>query len=106
MGILAPAAPKRGKVAVIGGGPAGMEAARVCGRRGRDVVLFEARPRIGGQMNLWAELPGREIFATTPHWYEQQLKQLGVDIRLGVAATPEIVAREQPDAILVATGSS
>ncbi len=101
-----PLAPQHAKVVVVGGGPAGIEAARVCARRGHDVVLFEARQRIGGQLNLWAELPGREIFATTPQWYERQLAQLGVDDRLGVFATAETVAQERPDAILVATGSS
>ncbi len=99
-------ATKRSKVVVVGGGPAGMEAARVAAKRGHEVVLFEKRPKIGGQMNLWAALPAREIFYTTPQWYERQLKQLGVDVRLGVTATKDLVLKERPDAILVATGST
>lgn len=93
------------KVVVVGGGPAGLEASRVAAMRGHQVVLFEKRSRLGGQLNLWAALPDREIFATTPAWYERRLQKLGVEVRTGVDATPELVLAEQPDAILVATGS-
>src|SRR4029077_14741143 len=65
-----PPAPRPSRVVVVGGGAAGLEAARVAARRGHRVVLFERQDRVGGQMNLWAALPDREIFGTTPEWYE------------------------------------
>ena len=93
------------KVVVVGAGPAGMEAARVVAKRGHDTVVFELRERIGGQMHLWAALPGREVFATTPQWYERQLAKLGVRIRLAVKADAGLILDERPDAVIVATGS-
>ncbi len=72
-----PPAPKPSRVVVVGGGPAGLEAARVAAKRGHSVVLFERQDRVGGQLNLWAALPEREIFATTPEWYERQLQAAG-----------------------------
>jgi 2,4-dienoyl-CoA reductase-like NADH-dependent reductase (Old Yellow Enzyme family)/thioredoxin reductase len=98
-------AAKSCRVVVVGGGVAGLEAARVAAKRGHDVVLFESRDRLGGQMNLWGALPGREVFATTPEWYTRQMAKLGVDVRLGTAASADMVVSEKPDAILVATGS-
>jgi 2,4-dienoyl-CoA reductase-like NADH-dependent reductase (Old Yellow Enzyme family)/thioredoxin reductase len=94
-----------GKVVVIGGGPAGLEAARVAARRGHEVVLFEKQTEVGGQMSLWAKLPGRDIFATTPAWYARELARLGVEVRTSTEATPEMVLAERPDAILIATGA-
>lgn len=96
---------RRSKVVVVGAGPAGMEAARVAAKKGHDVVLFERRDRIGGQMSLWASLPGRDVFATTPAWYERQLPKLGVTIRTGLTATAAAVLAERPDAVIVATGA-
>lgn len=104
VGTIAPA-PKRSKVVVVGGGPAGMEAALVAAKKGHDVVLFERRARLGGQMTLWSMLPGREVFATTPAWYERQLPKLGVTVRTGVDATAAAVLAERPDAVIVATGA-
>ena len=101
----APAA-RPGRVVIVGGGPAGMEAARVAAKLGHRVMMFERRDRIGGQLNLWAALPGREIFATTPAWFERQLADLGVEVRTGTEATAELVAAERPDAIVIATGST
>ena len=95
----------RGRVVVVGGGPGGLEAARTAAKRGHDVVLLEQRPRLGGHLNLWASLPGREVIATTPQWYERELRSLGVDIRLGAVATAASVLAEHPDAVIVATGS-
>jgi NAD(P)-dependent dehydrogenase (short-subunit alcohol dehydrogenase family) len=100
-----PPAPRPSRVVIAGGGPAGLEAARVAAKRGHHVVLFERRDRIGGQLNLWAALPGREIFGTTPEWYDRQLRGLDVDIRLNTEATADLIMAERPDAILVGTGS-
>jgi 2,4-dienoyl-CoA reductase-like NADH-dependent reductase (Old Yellow Enzyme family) len=100
-----PPAPRPSRVVIAGGGPAGLEAARVAAKRGHHVVLFERRDRVGGQLNLWAALPGREIFGTTPEWYDRQLRGLDVDIRLNTEATADLIMAERPDAILVGTGS-
>ena len=95
----------RADVVVVGGGPAGLEAARVAAKRGHAVVLVERQDRVGGQLNLWAALPDREIFGTTPQWYERQLRQLDVDVRLNTEATADLIMAEEPGAILIATGA-
>lgn len=98
-----PPRPKR--VVVVGGGPAGMEAARVAARKGHRVVLFERNPTLGGQVNLAAAIPGRaEMDGITRH-LSAELARLPVELRLGVDATPESVLAERPDAVIVATGS-
>jgi 2,4-dienoyl-CoA reductase-like NADH-dependent reductase (Old Yellow Enzyme family)/NADPH-dependent 2,4-dienoyl-CoA reductase/sulfur reductase-like enzyme len=102
---LQPAA-RPGKVVVVGGGPAGLEAARVAAMRGHRVVLLERRAQLGGQLRLWAEIPQREVHNGTIAWYEQRLVELGVTVRLGVDATAEVIGAEQPDTVIVATGST
>ena len=94
------------KVIVVGGGPAGMEAARTAAERGHDVVLFERGPRLGGQVNLVMKTPARDNFEEIILFYERQLKKLGVDVRLRTEANPDVVLEESPDAVVVATGSS
>jgi hypothetical protein len=98
-------ATRAGKVVVVGGGPAGAEAARVARLRGHDVVLFEADGMLGGQLKLWAKLPDRGPVADVIPWYERQLERLGVDVRLNQHASVERVLSEAPDAVIVATGS-
>jgi 2,4-dienoyl-CoA reductase-like NADH-dependent reductase (Old Yellow Enzyme family)/thioredoxin reductase len=99
-------AAQRQKVVVVGAGPAGLEAARVAALRGHDVVLLERGGVVGGQMNTWAKLPGRDVFATTPLWYRGELDELGVDVRTGVDADAQTVLGESPDAVVIATGAS
>ena len=97
------AAPGR-RVVVVGGGPGGLEAARVAAERGHRVVLFEAGPRFGGQLLLAARATWRRDLIAIVDWRAAELARLGVDIRLDAYATEADVLREEPDAVIVATG--
>lgn len=93
------------KLIIVGGGPGGMEAARVAATKGHQVILFEAREKLGGALALWASLPGREHYAAAIDWWGRELQRLGVDVRLGVEASVSSVLEEGPDAVIVATGA-
>jgi dimethylglycine catabolism A len=102
--VIAASKGAKRKVVVVGGGPAGLEAARVSRLRGHDVVLFERNPSVGGQINLAAKAPQREQMAGIVRWFDLETKRLGADRRLGVEATPDMVVAEQPDIVVLATG--
>lgn len=93
------------KVVVVGGGPAGMEAARVAALRGHRVVLMEKGPEVGGQLIAAASVPCRQEIGGVYRFLGLELKRLGVEVRTGVTATAEEVLAENPDAVVVATGS-
>ena len=93
------------KVVIVGGGPGGLEAARVSALRGHQVVLLEARQRLGGALALWADLPGREFFHKAISWWERELARLDVDIRRGTQASAAMVLAARPDAVIVASGA-
>lgn len=95
--------PKR-KVVVVGGGPAGMEAARVSAERGHDVTLFEAQEEIGGQITLAAKAPSRDQIAGITRWYQLELARLAVDLRLGTRADEATIKDLRPDVVILATG--
>ena len=76
---------------VAGGGPAGLEAARVLAAAGHEVVLLERSGRLGGQMALAAVAPGRADLQAWVDWAERELHQLGVRIVLDTEATPDLV---------------
>ncbi len=94
------------RIVVVGGGPAGLEAARVCGERGHRVVLMEAADRLGGQVLLAARASWRKDIVGIVDWRQQQLERLGVEIRLNAYAERADVLREQPDVVVVATGGT
>jgi 2,4-dienoyl-CoA reductase-like NADH-dependent reductase (Old Yellow Enzyme family) len=94
-----------GTVVVVGGGVGGMEAARVAALRGHKVVLFEAAPRLGGGLLLAGRLPTRHGITDIVIWLEQEIYRLGVDVRLSTYAEAGDILAEQPDAVLIATGS-
>lgn len=91
-------------VVIIGGGPAGCEAARVAALSGHVVTLFEQEPFLGGQTVIASKGPGRTDFAEVGRYYTVELKRLGVDLRLGTRASIDDVLVNNPDEIFVATG--
>ena len=103
MEVPVSAAPGK-KVVVVGGGPAGMEAARVAAERGHKVVLFEAAPKLGGQIQLAAKTTWRKDLIQIVDWREAELDKLGVDVRCNIYAEAADVLAENPDHVFVATG--
>lgn len=99
-------APRRA-VLVVGGGPAGLEAARTLALRGHPVTLHERADRLGGLLPAAAVLPGRDRLALAAPWWAAELDRLGVDVRLGseVDAASLVAARERGVAVVLATGS-
>ena len=101
--VYAPAATPR-RVAVVGAGPAGLSFAIVAAERGHAVTLFDAAPRIGGQLEVAVTVPGKEEFHETLRYFARMLLLRGVDVRLGHAvAAAELVAGGY-DAVVLATG--
>jgi NADPH-dependent 2,4-dienoyl-CoA reductase/sulfur reductase-like enzyme len=92
------------KIAIVGAGPAGLEAARVSAERGHEVVLFEAADRPGGQVRLAARTARRSELIGIVDWRAERCETLGVDIRLNTWAEAEDVLSEAPDIAIVATG--
>ncbi len=100
---LSPAHTPR-KILVAGGGPAALEVARVAALRGHRVILCEEDESLGGQLKLAAVPPHKSDIEKLTHYLEGQVARLGVDVRLHCRVTPELVAQESPDAVVVATG--
>lgn len=98
-------APVRKKVVVVGGGVAGLEAARMATLRSHRVVLFEKEVEVGGQVLIAARAPARADYAGIVRFLRGQVARLGVEVRLGVEATIELILAEAPDAVVIATGS-
>lgn len=94
--------PKR--IAVVGGGVAGMSAATVAASRGHQVTLFEASNEVGGQFNLAKVVPGKEEFHETIRYFKVQIEKTGVDLRLNTKVNREQLEREGFDEVVIATG--
>ncbi|MFC1904467.1 FAD-dependent oxidoreductase, partial [Chloroflexota bacterium] len=93
------------KIAIIGGGPAGMEVARVLALRGHKVVLYEKESRLGGQINL-AIVPShkKDLLEPLITYLETQLNKLNVEIKLNTEANLELMDSLRPDVVILAAG--
>ena len=92
------------RVLVAGGGPAGLEAARVCAERGHDVRLAEASGALGGQVLLAVQASWRRDLVGIVDWRSRELEQLGVDVRFNEYVEPEAIDGHGADVVIVATG--
>ncbi len=101
--IARTAAPR--KVLIVGGGPAGMEAARIAATIGHRVTLAEAQPALGGAVNLARTAPFLQGIGDITAWLEQEVFRLGVEVRLGTYMEADDIASEGADDVLIATGS-
>lgn len=102
--LITPAALAR-KVLVVGGGPGGMEAARVAALQGHQVILCEAGPDLGGMLNVARRAPHSAGFGDIALWLEQEILRLGVELRLNTYVDAEDVLAEAADHVIIATGS-
>ncbi len=93
------------QVVVVGGGPAGMEAAAGAAARGHDVQLWEAGGRLGGALAWLEAMPLRHDFLKLLDYQTAALERTGVEVALGRAATAEAIAAAQPDVVVLATGA-
>jgi 2,4-dienoyl-CoA reductase-like NADH-dependent reductase (Old Yellow Enzyme family)/thioredoxin reductase len=96
---------RRKKVIVIGGGLAGMEAARVAESRGHDVTLVENTGRLGGHLVTASSSPFKQPIKEFLAWEVSQIKKGRVKVRMNTEATPGFIKKAKPDAIIVAVGS-
>ena len=94
------------KVVIVGGGPAGMEAARVAKLKGHNVVLFEQETTLGGQLNVACIPPKKSEMTRAIHYLTNEMKELGVDLRLGEEVCAECILKEKPDSVIIAVGAS
>jgi 2,4-dienoyl-CoA reductase-like NADH-dependent reductase (Old Yellow Enzyme family)/thioredoxin reductase len=97
---------KAKKVVVVGGGPAGMQAAIVAAQRGHKVTLFEKNEKLGGQLNIAALPPFKGDIFPWINYLVNQVKKTGVEVKLNIDATAEIVTKGHPDAVVIATGGT
>jgi len=94
----------RKKVVIVGSGPAGMEAARVAGERGHEVVVYEAAPNPGGQIRLTAQNERRREMISIIEWRMAECTRLGVTFHFNTWAEADTIVAENPDVVIIATG--
>ena len=93
-------------IVIVGGGVAGMEAARVAVKKGHKVTLFEQKTSLGGQLEIASVPPRKEEMRRFTNYLSHCMKQEGITLRLGEAATPEKILDLKPDHVIVAAGAN
>jgi NADPH-dependent 2,4-dienoyl-CoA reductase/sulfur reductase-like enzyme len=101
---LVPARTSR-KVMVIGGGPAGMESARIARMRGHRVSLYDQQKKLGGQLNLAVAPPHKEELKNILEYLRYQMEALKIPVKLGVRVDSALIQKIRPDVVVIATGS-
>jgi 2,4-dienoyl-CoA reductase-like NADH-dependent reductase (Old Yellow Enzyme family)/thioredoxin reductase len=97
----------RKKVVVVGGGPAGLEAARILAERGHSITLFEKNPQLGGLLCEASSAPFKTDLRKYLEWSIRMTEKYPkIDVRLSTEATPELIAEENPDALIIAVGAA
>ena len=92
------------KVVIVGAGPAGLEAARVCAERGHHVIVMEAADQPGGQIRLLSQNPRRRELLSIIDWRMNQCEKKGVSFHFNCWAEPDEILNENPDVVIIATG--
>ena len=89
-------------IAIVGAGPAGLSTALTADERGHKVTLFDRSDKVGGQLHMANQIPGKEEFIGLTDYYDHMIKKSGVELRLGTDATPEMLS--DFDEVIIATG--
>ncbi|MFH1381614.1 MAG: FAD-dependent oxidoreductase [Chloroflexota bacterium] len=96
---------KKKRISVVGGGPAGMEAARWAAQRGHHVTLFEKASLLGGQLNLAKVPPYKKEIGEFRGYLVREIDKAGIQVKLGNEASVQTMVGDKPDAVIIATGS-
>ena len=97
--------PKKRRIYVAGGGPAGLQFALEASQKGHHVSLYEKENRLGGQVNLVAAVPGKEEFSRSIESLESRAREAGVSLNVGQGLTSETLGKDRPDLLVVASGA-